>query len=59
MRITVDGGFHRLVSGAAGRVGADLTETSGGQLAGVSCVSQLTADFIDTLAGLPGESWQT
>ena len=59
MRVTVDSRFHRHVSGAAGRVVADLTETSGGQLAGVSCASRLTADFIDTLAGLSGESWQT
>ena len=45
MRVTVDGGFQRYVSGAAGRVMADLTETFGGPLAGsVSCVSRLTAE---------------
>ena len=41
MRVTVDdGGFHGHVSEAAGRFGADLTETFGGRLAGVSCVSR-------------------
>ena len=51
-RLTAD--FIDTLAGAAGRVMADLTETSGGPLAGVSCMSRLTADFIDTLAGAAG-----
>ena len=61
--------FHGHVSEAAGRFGADLTETFGGRLAGVSCVSRFHghvseaagrfgADLMETFGGRLAGAWR-